>query len=87
MDRVNLNIELPKTMSIEDEATALEAALQRVGKDVILVNDGDFTISWSNGRLLRHRPWAGRSWTCRKITSRQLIKIAPYKRLLQVLQE
>ena len=78
---------LMRGMNIEDEAQFVERALQRANKDMILVQDSDTRICWRNGQLFRHRPKAGRSWTCRKITSLQLVKLAPARRVMEILQE
>jgi len=77
---------LMRGMNIEDEAQFVERALQRVNRNMILVQDSDTRICWRNGQLFRHRPKAGRSWTCRKITSLQLVKLAPAKRIMEVLE-
>ena len=78
---------LMRGMNIEDEAQFVERALQRANKDMILVQDSDTRICWRNGQLFRHRPKAGRSWTCRKITPLQLVKLAPARRVMEILQE
>jgi len=77
---------LMRGMNIEDEAQFVERALQRVNRNMILVQDSDTRICWRNGQLFRHRPKAGRGWTCRKITSLQLVKLAPAKRIMEVLE-
>jgi len=79
--------ELMRNMSIEAQAQAVEMALQRVDRNVVLVQDRDTSVCWRNGQLKMHRSGAGRSWTCRKITARLLVKIAPARRVMEVLGE
>ncbi|MDD2754417.1 MAG: hypothetical protein PHS80_02700 [Methanothrix sp.] len=78
---------LMRGMNIEDEAQFVEIALQRANRDMILVQDSDSRICWHNGQLLRHQPGAGKGWTCRKITPLQLVKLAPARRVIEVLGE
>jgi len=78
---------LMRGMNIEDQAQAVERALQRANRNVVLVQDNYSRICWRNGQLLRHRPKAGRSWICRKITPMQLVKLAPAKRIFETLEE
>jgi hypothetical protein len=78
---------LMSEMDIEEEAQAVERALQKVGKNMILVQDKEYRICWHNGQLKRHTPGARRSWTCRKITPMQLVKLAPARRVMEVLGE
>ena len=79
---------LMRGMNIEDQAQAVEAALRRTTKNmVLLVEDSYSRVCVRNGQLLRHRPKAGRSWICRKITPMQLVKLAPAKRIFETLEE
>lgn len=78
---------LMRNMNIEDQAQAVERALQRVNKNVVLVQDRDTRVCWYNGQLKRHTPGARRSWTCRKITPMQLVRMAPARRVMEVLGE
>jgi len=78
---------LMRGMNIEDEAKVVEAALRRTTKNMVLAQDSDTRICWRNGQLFRHRPKAGRSWTCRRITAMQLVKLAPARRVMEVLGE
>ena len=72
---------------IEDQAQAVERALQRVNRDMILVQDSDSRVCWINGQLKRHTPGARARWTCRKITPLQLVKLAPARRIMEALGE
>lgn len=78
---------LMRNMSIEAQAQAVEMALQRTNRNVVLVQDRDTSVCWRNGQLKMHRPGAGRSWTCRKITARLLVKMAPARRVMEILGE
>jgi len=78
---------LMRNMSMDEQARVVEAALGRTTKNMVLAQDSDTRICWRNGQLLRHRPKAGRSWTCRKITPMQLVKLAPARRVMEVLGE
>lgn len=69
------------------EIRAVELAMQKAKGQVLLVEDGYSKIWLQNGQLYRQRPQAGRSWICRKITAAQLVRIAPARRVLQVLSE
>lgn len=78
---------LMRGMNIEDQALAVERALLKVNKNVVLVQDRDTRVCWINGQLKRHTPGARRNWTCRKITPMQLVKLAPAKRIFETLEE
>lgn len=71
---------LMRGMNIEDEAQFVERALQRVNRNVVLVLDRDTRVCWHNGQLLRKR-----ASKCRRITAAQLVKIAPARRLIEIL--
>lgn len=74
-------------MSMMNEPRLLAAALARIKVPVLLAEDDFSRICWTGAELLRYRPGARRGWTCRKITARQLAKVAPALRVLEVLQE
>lgn len=78
--KTNVNI-------VMDEIRSVEAAMQKVKGQVLLVEDKHSKIWLQNGQLYRQRPQAGRSWICRKITAAQLVRIAPARRLLEILRE
>jgi len=78
---------LMRGMNIEDEAQFVEIALQRVNRNVVLVQDRDTRVCWINGQLKRHTPGASPRWNCRKITAMQLVKLAPAKRIFETLEE
>lgn len=78
---------LMRDMNMAGQAQALEEALLRVSRDVVLVQDRDTRVCWHNGQLEMHRGGAGRGWSCRRITAEQLVKMAPAKRVLEVLGE
>lgn len=78
---------LMRGMNIEDQALAVERALLKVNKNVVLVQDRDTRICWINGQLKRHTPGASPRWTCRKITPMQLVKLAPARMVMEVLGE
>lgn len=78
---------LMRGMNIEDEAQFVEIALQRANRNVVLAQDSESRICWHNVQLLRHQPGAGKGWTCRKITPLQLVKLAPARRVMEVLGE
>jgi len=78
--------ELMRCMSIDDEARAVELALQRVNRNMVLVQDTDSRVCWINGQLKIHRPGASSRWTCRRISVNRLVKIAPAKRIMEILK-
>lgn len=78
--KTNVNI-------VMDEIRSVEAAMQKVKGQVLLIEDSHSKIWLQNGQLYRQRPQAGRSWICRKITAAQLVRIAPARRLLEILRE
>lgn len=78
--KTNVNI-------VMDEIRSVEAAMQKVKGQVLLMEDSHSKIWLQNGQLYRQRPQAGRSWICRKITAAQLVRIAPARRLLEILRE
>jgi len=78
--KTNINI-------VMDEIRSVEAAMQQVKGQVLLVEDSHSKVWLQNGQLYRQRPQAGRSWICRKITAAQLVRIAPARKLIQVLSE
>lgn len=76
-------------MNQEEEVVALfEAIGQTTEKNgIVLVEGGDFTICFEQGRFIRHCPGAGKSWVHRKISPKKLLSIAPLIRILEVLHE
>jgi len=83
---MDLNAALQRNMSADEEAKVVELAMQRVKGQVLLVEGDCFKIWLRGGQLYRHRPGAIRGWTCRKLNARQLVKIAPSRRILEILQ-
>jgi hypothetical protein len=72
---------LMRGMNIEDEAQFVESALQRANRDMVLVQDRDTRICWRNGQLLKYR-----ASKCRRITAMQLVRIAPARRIMEILK-
>ncbi len=80
-------IAVNSAMSSDEEARAVELAMQRVRGKILLVEDDRSKIWLKDGQIFKHMPGANRRWTCRKLNARQLVKIAPARRILEVLQE
>lgn len=80
-------IAVNSAMSMEEEARAVELAMQRAKGKILLVEDNRSKIWMKDGQIYKYMPGANRRWNCRKLNAKQLVKIAPARRILEVLQE
>ena len=74
-------------MSLYEQAQAIERALRNAKKDTVLVEDDHCKICLKDGQLLMNQPRAGKGWTCRKITAKRLVMMAPAMKIIEVLKE
>ncbi|MFB3764849.1 MAG: hypothetical protein ACE14P_06320 [Methanotrichaceae archaeon] len=70
-----------------EEIMALYTAIGQNRKDTVLVEGGNFTVCLEQGRIIQHCPGAGKTWNNRRISAQRLARIAPIKRVIEVLQE